>query len=125
MCLEIAFLLPFPSNVIQSLDQSNLFKSCHRRCFVKKGEASNFINKETLAQVFSCEFEQTNLNTFFYRTSLDSCFCLFCLLLSLLLHLNTLRTKYLTRQEHVKRDRKKSIFEHESYSSIEFSFTLG
>ena len=33
-------------------------------------EASNFIKKETLAQVFSCEFCETSKNTFFYRTPL-------------------------------------------------------
>ena len=33
-------------------------------------EAYNFIKKETLAQVFSCEFCEISKNTFFYRTSL-------------------------------------------------------
>ena len=31
---------------------------------------SNFINKELLAQVFSCEFCENSKNTFFYRTPL-------------------------------------------------------
>ena len=31
-------------------------------------EASNFIKKETLAQIFSCEFCEISKNTFFYRT---------------------------------------------------------
>ena len=31
-------------------------------------EAWNFINKETLAQVFSCEFYEMSKNTFSYRT---------------------------------------------------------
>ena len=30
--------------------------------------ACNFIKKETLAQVFSCEFYEISNNTFFYRT---------------------------------------------------------
>ena len=30
----------------------------------------NFIKKETLAQVFSCEFCEISKNTFFYRTPL-------------------------------------------------------
>ena len=30
----------------------------------------NFIKKETLAQVFSCEFSEISKNTFFYRTPL-------------------------------------------------------
>ena len=32
------------------------------------GAACNFIKKETLAQVFSCEFCEISKNTFFYRT---------------------------------------------------------
>ena len=32
-------------------------------------KACNFIKKETLAQVFSCEFCEISKNTFFYRTS--------------------------------------------------------
>ena len=36
---------------------------------VKKA-ACNFIKKETLAQVFSCEFSEISKNTFFYRTPL-------------------------------------------------------
>ena len=49
-----------------------IFRSSHRRCFVRKGvlkglrtEACNFIKKETLAQVFSCEFCEISTNTFF------------------------------------------------------------
>ena len=34
------------------------------------GAACNFIKKETLAQVFSCEFCEISKNTFFYRTPL-------------------------------------------------------
>ena len=34
------------------------------------GVASNFIKKETLAHVFSCEFCEISKNTFFYRTPL-------------------------------------------------------
>ena len=33
-------------------------------------KACNFIKKETLAQVFSCEFYEISKNTFFYRTPL-------------------------------------------------------
>ena len=35
----------------------------------------NFIKKEALAQVFSCEFCETFKNKFFYRTPPDDCFC--------------------------------------------------
>ena len=73
------------------------YRSSHRRCSVRKGvlrnfekftgkhlcqslffcrpEACNFIKKETLAQVFSCEFSKISKNTFFYRTPLGDCFC--------------------------------------------------
>ena len=51
---------------------SNLTKnhsSSHWRCSVKKGvlrnEACNFVKKETLAQMFSCEFYEISKNNFF------------------------------------------------------------
>ena len=34
-----------------------------------QAEAWNFIKKETLAQVFSCEFYEISKNTFSYRTA--------------------------------------------------------
>ena len=37
-------------------------------------EACNFIKKETVAQVFSCEFCESFKNTFSYRTPLGDCF---------------------------------------------------
>ena len=37
--------------------------------FCEKG-VCNFIKKETLTQVFSCEFCEISKNTFFYRTPL-------------------------------------------------------
>ena len=37
-------------------------------------KACNFIKKDTLAQVFSCEFWEILKNTFFYNTS-GGCFC--------------------------------------------------
>ena len=36
----------------------------------KEHKACNFIKKETLAQVFSCEFCEISKNTFSYRTTL-------------------------------------------------------
>ena len=42
-------------------------RSSHRRCSVKK---------ETLAQVFSCEFCEISKNTFFTEPLLGDCFCL-------------------------------------------------
>ena len=66
------------------------FRSCRQRCFIKKGvlrnfkkltgkhlcqsfffnkvagsEACNFIKKEALVQMFSCEFCEISKNTFF------------------------------------------------------------
>ena len=35
-----------------------------------EAEAFNFIKKETLAQVFSCEFCKISKNTFYYKTPL-------------------------------------------------------
>ena len=42
--------------------------ACHHRCSVKKGAISNFANfikKQSLAQVFSCEFCEISTNTLF------------------------------------------------------------
>ena len=46
------------------------FRSSRLEVFCKKvaGGACNFIKKETLTQVFSCEFCKISKNTFFYRT---------------------------------------------------------
>ena len=38
-------------------------------------EACNFIKKETLAQMFSCEFSEISKNIFFNRIPLGDCFC--------------------------------------------------
>ena len=40
----------------------------------ESGAACNFIKKESLAQVFSCEFSEIFKNTFFYRTPLVAAF---------------------------------------------------
>ena len=40
-------------------------------------EGCNFLKKETLTQVFSCEFCEIFKNTFFYRTPPNDCFCNF------------------------------------------------
>ena len=41
------------------------FRKIHRKTPVPEPEACNFIQKETLGQVFSCEFWQISKNTFF------------------------------------------------------------
>ena len=75
--------------IYQEFTQNTSFRSSHRRCSVRKGVfrnfakftgkhlcqslffnkvaglACNFIKKETLAQVFSCEFCEISKNTFF------------------------------------------------------------
>ena len=50
--------------------QLHMEYGCLTFIFYKKYflEAFNFIKKETLAQVFSCEFCEISKNTFFYRT---------------------------------------------------------
>ena len=46
-----------------------LRKTVAQSCSVKKNvEACNFIKKQTLVQVFFCEFCENFKNTFFYRT---------------------------------------------------------
>ena len=59
------------------------YRSSHPEVFCAGG-ACNFIKKETLAQVFSCEFCEISKNTFFYRTPLVAAFgaiiCFICLL---------------------------------------------
>ena len=66
------------------LSQCSVFRMSHQRCSIKEGVPRNvtkftgmstLIKKETLAQVFSCEFCETSQNIFFYRTLLDDCFC--------------------------------------------------
>ena len=48
---------------------------CQRLFFNKVADgACNFIKKETLAQVFSCEFYKTSKNSFFCRTPLVAAF---------------------------------------------------
>ena len=39
-------------------------------CFLRSSQACNFIKKQTLAQVFSCEFCEISKDTFSYRTPL-------------------------------------------------------
>ena len=78
-CIVFSF-----SNNRYWLRRSSICRRNHRRCSVRKGvlnnfskfkgkhriqsecgKACNFIKKETLAQVFSCEFWEISKNTFF------------------------------------------------------------
>ena len=49
------------------ISQNSMENTCARASFVNKvaGAACNFIKKETLAQVFSCEFYEISKNTVF------------------------------------------------------------
>ena len=60
--------------------------------------ASNFIKKESLAQVFSSEFCEFSKNTFFYRTTPGDCFWIckiFCNIFSLKQNFNIFSNKTL------------------------------
>ena len=52
----------------QWISQNLQENACARVSFIIKLHASGFIKKETLAQVFSCEFCEIFKNTFSYRT---------------------------------------------------------
>ena len=54
------------------MSQNSQENTCAKNSFLIKlqASASNFIKKETLAQVFYCEFCEIFRNTFLYRTPL-------------------------------------------------------
>ena len=56
--------------VFMKISQNSQENTCARASFLIKlqVEACNFIKKETLTQVFSCEFCEIFKNTFSYRT---------------------------------------------------------
>ena len=58
--------------VLLEISQNWQEKTCTRVFFVNKvaGQAFNFNKKETLAQVFSCEFSKIPWKTFLHRTPL-------------------------------------------------------
>ena len=55
-----------PANVLE-ISQNSQENTCGRVSFLIKlqAEACNFIKKETLAQMFSCDFCEISKNTFF------------------------------------------------------------
>ena len=59
----------FVKKVFLKIPQNSQENTCARDSFLIKLQAlaCNFIKKETLAQVFSCEFCEISKNTFFYR----------------------------------------------------------
>ena len=64
--------------VFLEISQNSQENTCARVSFLIKLQAAcNFIKKETLAQVFSCEFYEISKNTFSYRTPPNT-FVIFC-----------------------------------------------
>ena len=55
--------------VFLEISQNSQENTCARDSFLMKLQC-NFIKKEALAQVFSCEFCEISKNTFLYRTTL-------------------------------------------------------
>ena len=55
-------------NVFLEISQNSQENTCASLFFNKVAGAWNVIKKETLAQVFSCEFCEISKNTFSYRT---------------------------------------------------------
>ena len=62
--------------VFFKISQNSQENTCVRISFSIKLQACYFIEKETLTQVFSCEFCEILKNTFLLNTS-DGCFCFF------------------------------------------------
>ena len=56
--------------VFLKIPQNSQENTCVRVSFLIKLHACNFIKKEILAQVFSCEFCEISKNTFLYSTPL-------------------------------------------------------
>ena len=64
-CLCTDLLQKQPPEVFYVKKCSEKFRKIHRKTPVPEPQACNFIKKETLAQVFSCEFCETSKSTFF------------------------------------------------------------
>ena len=62
--------------MLLEISQNSQENTCTRVSFLVKLQASacNFIKKETLAQLFFCEFFEISENPLFYRTTLGDCF---------------------------------------------------
>ena len=60
----------YDKNVTTFMSQLCYDKNSRKTLAKHRPEACNFIKKETLAQVFSCEFCEIYKNTFYYRTPL-------------------------------------------------------
>ena len=62
--------MPYDKNIATFMLQLCYDKNSRQTLANHRLEACNFIKKETLAQVFSCEFCEIYKNTFYYRTPL-------------------------------------------------------
>ena len=63
-----------PDEAMELIDEDDDDLDLQRK--LNRPKTCNFIKKETLAQVFSCEFREISKNILFYRTPLGNCFCL-------------------------------------------------
>ena len=54
--------------VFLNISQNSRKNTCDRVSFLVMPQACNFIKKETLTQVFSCEFSKVFKNNIFYKT---------------------------------------------------------
>ena len=68
---EVVVLRCSVKKLFLEISQNSQENTCARVSFLIKLQASacNFIKKETLAQVFFCEFCEISKNTFSYRTA--------------------------------------------------------
>ena len=78
----------FPETAVQKCSSKKVFleisqnsqgNTCSKVSYLIKLQAwaYNFVKKETLAQVFACEFCEISHNTFSYRAPFDDCFRIF------------------------------------------------
>ena len=70
--VEVVAQRCFVDKVFLEVSQNSQENTCARVSFLRK--VCNFIKKETLTQVFSCEFCEISKNIFSYRTPLVAAF---------------------------------------------------
>ena len=72
------FNFPITSSALEKKFQINISNTLLYVMYIHQKQACNFIKKETLAQVFSCDFCEISKNTFSYRTPLVVASVLIC-----------------------------------------------
>ena len=70
LCTEAVVRSCSVKKVSLEISQNSQENTCSRVSFLIRPEDCNLINKETLTQMFSCEFCKIFQNTFFHRTPL-------------------------------------------------------